>query len=142
MAAEEAEAARVEAERLAAEEAERERLAAEEDERGRLAAQAEASRTVRIGSESGSADEPSELVEARSELADARAWGTKRRVREACEGIVETLRPLADEQPNVYGLSLVDALNELVEARKAEGDWWRWRAIAKEAKSLAKKLAM
>lgn len=161
------EAERVEAERLEADRAEAGRLAAEAERREaeraeaeRLAAEAErvAVEAERVEAQpravedevlavaeraasqepSEGRSEPTELRAAQEDLRAAKADGDKRRIRDACEMVVELLRPLADVETERYLPELVAALEALASARWQSGDWWGSRGPAKEAKALAR----
>ncbi len=81
---------------------------------------------------------PSELELAQTALASAKASGNRRDTLAAAQVVVDALRPLVAADAHTWGRDLVNALEDLGEAKFRAGDWWGSRAPKKEAKQLAK----
>lgn len=76
-----------------------------------------------------------ELAEAADALARARAEGNRKATRQACERLVEQLRPYAQADRAGYGPRLRAALEELSGLRLRGGDLFGSRAASKEART-------
>ena len=83
-----------------------------------------------------------ELEAARGQWSAAKASGHRRDTLTAATVVVDVLRPLVSGDARTWGPQLVEALEELGEARFRAGDWWGSRAPKKEAKQLARELGL
>lgn len=77
-----------------------------------------------------------DLAEAESALAQARGGGNRKATRQACERLVDQLRPRAQADPGSFGPRLRAELEELAGLRLRGGDLFGSRAAMKEARAL------
>ncbi len=82
--------------------------------------------------------EPAEqaLHDAESALAAARESGRRRSVRDAAGAVVQAVRDLAAADPEQWTPRLIQALEDLAQARRGVGDLWGGRQASKEASAL------